>query len=339
VWVAQDIGIPLVSSPAVAYGSVYIGAHSLRTYDAVGSSAFCHSVGGSVPTCTPVWLGTTGGDVESSPAVSNGVVYVGADDGKLYAFDAHGVTNCTGASPKTCAPLWTAATGGPVISSPAVANGVVYVGSNDNKLYAFDARGTTGCTGSPKVCAPLWTATTGDDVRSSPAVANGVVYVGSNDNKLYAFDAAGSTGCSGNPKSCAPLWTATTGGDVFSSPAATETTVYVGSDDGKFYAFSATGATNCSGSPKVCTPLWTASTGGPVQSSPAVANGVVYVGSDDQHFYAFDAAGILGCGAGTPPACAPRFSANAQFAVHSSPAVANGMVYIGGFGTMAFALP
>ncbi len=34
-------------------------------------------------------------------------------------------------------PLFTAPTGGEVFSSPAVANGVVYVGSNDNKLYAF----------------------------------------------------------------------------------------------------------------------------------------------------------------------------------------------------------
>jgi outer membrane protein assembly factor BamB len=237
--------------------------------------------------------------------------------------------------------LWTATTGGPVVSSPAVSNGVVYVGSNDNKLYAFDARGITNCTGgTTKSCAPLWTATTGDDVRSSPAIANKTVYVGSNDNKLYAFDAAGVANCTGTTtKTCLPLWTATTGGDVFSSPAATASTVYVGSDDGKLYAFSAGGSTSCSGSPKVCTPLWTATTGGPVQSSPAVANGVVYVGSDDQNFYAFDAAGILGCGAGTPPACAPRFSANAQFAVHSSPAVANGMVYVGGFGTMAFTLP
>src|SRR5206468_761088 len=38
---------------------------------------------------------------------------------------------------KTCTPLWTGATGGAVESSPAVAGGVVYVGSFDTKLYAF----------------------------------------------------------------------------------------------------------------------------------------------------------------------------------------------------------
>ena len=66
---------------------------------------------------------------------------------------------------------WSATTGGAVDSSPAVANGVVYVGSDDAKVYALNA--TTGAT--------LWTVTTGSLVPSSPAVANGVVYVGSWD--------------------------------------------------------------------------------------------------------------------------------------------------------------
>jgi hypothetical protein len=74
-----------------------------------------------------------------------------------------------------------------VQSSPAVANGVVYVGSEDTKLYAFDAAGTTNCSGTPKTCNPLFTAATGGGVDSSPAVANSVVYVGSGDHKLYAF--------------------------------------------------------------------------------------------------------------------------------------------------------
>ena len=62
-------------------------------------------------------------------------------------------------------------------SSPAVANGVLYVGSQDSNIYAFDAG--TG--------AALWTAFTGAAVDSAPAVADGTVYVGSGDHQLYAF--------------------------------------------------------------------------------------------------------------------------------------------------------
>ncbi len=145
----------------------------------------------------------------SSPAVVNGVVYIGSGsfDRNFYAFDAAGNTNCRGV-PKSCAPLWTASTGARITSSPAVVNGVVYIGSSNGSLYAFDAKGNTNCSGVPKTCAPLWTGSTGTAIlSSSPTVVNGVVYIGSL-NGLYAFDAKGNTNCSGVPKTCAPLWTA-----------------------------------------------------------------------------------------------------------------------------------
>ena len=75
---------------------------------------------------------------------------------------------------------WQYTTGGPIFSSPAVANGVVYVGTYNSFLYALDAR-----TGAFK-----WSYLTGGEVRSSPAVVNGVVYFGSYDSKLYAFSLA-----------------------------------------------------------------------------------------------------------------------------------------------------
>ena len=64
-----------------------------------------------------------------------------------------------------------------VDSSPTVANGVVYLSSQDHKLYALNA--ISG--------AILWSYTTGDSIDSSPAVVDGVVYVGSFDGKVYAF--------------------------------------------------------------------------------------------------------------------------------------------------------
>ena len=75
--------------------------------------------------------------------------------------------------------LWRFATGGIVYSSPAVANGIVYVGSEDKNLYAIDA-----VTGKEK-----WRFTTGGLVYPSPAVANGIVYVGREDKNLYAVGA------------------------------------------------------------------------------------------------------------------------------------------------------
>jgi outer membrane protein assembly factor BamB len=67
-----------------------------------------------------------------------------------------------------------------VNSSPAVAAGVVFVGSDNDNLYALDA--TTG--------HERWRFATEGYQISSPAAANGVVYVGSSDGNVYALDAA-----------------------------------------------------------------------------------------------------------------------------------------------------
>jgi outer membrane protein assembly factor BamB len=144
-------------------------------------------------------------------------------------------------------------------SSPAVANGVVYVDSNDGNVYALNAK--TG--------AKLWSYTTGNG-ESSPAVANGVVYLGSYDKKVYAL----------NAKTGVKLWSYTTGSDVESSPAVTNGVVYVVSDDNNVYALNA----------KTGTKVWSYFIGiGAYTSSPAVANGVMYVGSIDHNVYALNA--------------------------------------------------
>ena len=75
--------------------------------------------------------------------------------------------------------IWNYTPGGDVISSPAVADGKVYVGSYDNNVYCLDA--ATG--------ANIWNYTTGGWVWSSPAVADGKVYVGSNDDNVYCLNA------------------------------------------------------------------------------------------------------------------------------------------------------
>ena len=113
------------------------------------------------------WVNNALSNSPSSPAVVNGVVYIGSRDDHLYALNAN-----------TGVKLWSFTTGGEVIASPAVANGVVYIGeynenTNDGSMYALDAR--TG--------ALLWNFDTGSNpnavpVVSSPAVVNGVIYFG-----------------------------------------------------------------------------------------------------------------------------------------------------------------
>ena len=321
-----------------------------------GFNPFENVIGvGNISALEQVWTGPTGAaNVASPPTVVNGVAYVVASDGMLYALDAKGNTGCLNLpSSKSCSPLWTAQTSGPITGSPAVFDGRVYVGSQDGRLYVFSASGCGaptcsllwnyktggGIISSPVIvsgtvyvgsfdnllyafkangcgstlCFAEWTGATGGFIESSPAVANGMVYVGSSDAKLYAFKAGGC-----GSATCIPTWTGGTTSAVNSSPAVVGGVIYVGSNNHKLYAFNAAGCGSAT-----CSPLWTGTTGGVVFSSPAVANGVVYVGSSDHDLYAFKASG---CGSST---CAPLWTAATGAAVTSSPAVANGVVYVG----------
>src|SRR5258708_5947248 len=125
---------------------------------------YCPPLGKGKP-CLPALKVATGGPIESSPVVSGSTLYVGSDDGKLYAVSA-----------STKSILWSRALNGPVTSSPAVSGSTVVVGSGNN-VYGLDA--TTG--------AVLWTGATGGTVSSSPAIVSGTVYIGSQDGMLYAF--------------------------------------------------------------------------------------------------------------------------------------------------------
>ena len=239
----------------------------------------------------PLCSAPTGFDIDGSPAVVDGVVYVGSDDFNFYAVNA-----VTGKQ------IWMVKTGFDVSSSPTVAGGVVYVGSSalqpvvEGVLYAINAK--TGAT--------IWKAVTGGQILySSPAIANGIVYVGATDANLYAFDAA--TG--------RRLWSAATGGAIeYSSPALANGVVYVGSD--KLYAFNAaTGQ-----------PIWSAVTAGSINSSPAVAGGIVYAGSLDGFLYAFGASNGQ-----------QLWAVATAGQIYDSPAVANGVVYLTSGGELLFA--
>jgi len=73
-----------------------------------------------------VWSSPTGAQIESSPALANDILYVGSDDGRVYAISATDGQR-----------LWSFATDGKVDSSPTFVNGVVYVTSWDGYIYAL----------------------------------------------------------------------------------------------------------------------------------------------------------------------------------------------------------
>jgi outer membrane protein assembly factor BamB len=292
-------GNKIVSSPVFHEGTLFFGSDDGNLY-AVDAA-----------TGRQKWKFVTEGPVSSTPAVAGGLVFFLSYDGKFYAVDEP--------SGKL---RWKFATAGErrfeakglhgmlplgqtfpdpydvYLSSPAVADSVVYFGSGDGRVYALDAASGT----------VRWRFQTGDVVHASPAVSGGIVYFGSWDSLFYAVDAR-----TGQEK-----WRFQGGQDPLihnqvgfqSSPAVVDGLVYTGCRDSNVYALDAT-----TGKEK-----WRANNAGSwVNSAPAVAGGKVYYAtSDSSLFHAVEAS-----------TGKPVFRQQLKAFVFSSPVVAGDVVLVG----------
>ena len=202
------------SSPAVYNGKVYAGTNNRQF--------FCLDA----DTGEQLWWykPQSATFIPSSPTVVDDRVYFGGiESGFLYCMDAdpsdgidEGVSN-DGQVGEGFDLLWIAQAQGPIMSSPAVYDGMVYVGSYDHRMYCFDA-----VSGSQE-----WTYETGGIIVSSPGIADGKLYIGSNDGAVSCLSC--DTG--------SLLWSSMTGGMVVSCPAIACGIMVVGSYDGSVYAF------------------------------------------------------------------------------------------------------
>jgi outer membrane protein assembly factor BamB len=215
---------------------------------------------------------------------------------------------------------WAFKAGGPIVTSPAIADGVVYFGAMDGHLHAL-----VQDTGVEK-----WKFKSRMPIASSPAVSGGLVYFVSSAGSLAAIDAATgqirwtlpteyerkfeAKNLHGYPPAAQTIPDAY---DLFtSSPAVANGKVYFGSGDGNVYAADAqTGVLQ-----------WKFATRDVVHSSPAVVDRTVYVGSWDSYLYALDAETGQQKWA---------FKSGDDDTIHnqvgfqSSPAVVDGTVYVG----------
>ncbi len=275
------------------------------------------------PPLSLAWRARVGNWTMCSPAVSDGIVYIGGyverpgqtgrfcafsqSDGQLvWAVDAsHEIVAgaCVIARKLVCFPfqhrmaalniengakVWELRTNDLVGSSPAYWQDSVYFGSGDGNVYAANAE--TG--------ALTWTFAAEMEVMSSPAVWEGHVYVGSADNKLYCLSA--STGM--------PIWEFMTGAEIYGAPAVLRDRVFVGSADHRLYCLDA----------KTGRRAWEFQTGGEIHGSPAVVAGAVFIGSRDRRLYAIDA---------ERGECKWHFTTGDW--VESSPAISGRTVYFG----------
>jgi len=205
------------------------------------------------------WKFQTGGAISSPPAIGLGRIYVGSDDGNLYALNLQGVL------------LWKFQTSSPIRTSPAIgSDGTIYLAgyltdSNQNSediLYSINPGGKLKWSVTILPLAGYGSYPT----ISSPTIGpDGTIYVSAMGVYVVAIRPDGTL-----------KWELAAGGTVLDPPAvAPDGTVYVGIDDPdpSGLCFQCLEALNPNGTVK-----WGALGYDPGYSSPAIGSyGTVYI--------------------------------------------------------------
>jgi outer membrane protein assembly factor BamB len=176
-------------------------------------------------------------------------------------------------------PKWTFTTGSGINTQPAVADGKVYLNSNDGYTYCLDAYNGS-LIWKHKSDEPLMTK-----MGSSPAVAGGKVYVGPDDGYFYVLDAEDGTELKkvamGTYRS---VMVSLSQHDIMSSPIISGGRVYVGSkNNGLFYCLNLNGDVQWS--------IDLDGEGEPIVGSAAVSDGYIYIMDWDNYINKIDMAG------------------------------------------------
>jgi serine/threonine protein kinase len=223
------------STAQIAHGHVFFGSDDGRVYALVAGNG------------RYLWEHDMGSPVRGKPFVTKDLVIVGCEEGELVGLELSG------------AKKWAYRARRNITSSPYVdeVEGICYVGSFDNFLYAIDA--SSGYS--------MWRFRTNGPIISSPTMDGDLVYFGSADGNLYAI----------NAESSKEKWHFDAGNPIVASPAVHDGQVFFGDTKGVFYCINA----------KTGKELWSFTMPeNSITSAPYIAENVILFGSMDQTLYA-----------------------------------------------------
>jgi outer membrane protein assembly factor BamB len=212
IWVSRNLGAMITSSPTVVERGPHVPEKRIYVTTWNGDICALNENGSVVWVYRPRKIGALENyPIVSTPAYSKGELYVGSNDGNLYA-----IYNIS----ENGEARWWHGVGSKVSSSPAVDGNRVYFGAGDGRVYAV----------STDVKKLEWSYQTGGEIHTSPALGRGTVVVGSADGFLYNLTLEGEL-----------LWKLRLGPMIRSSPALAYGKIFVGTEDGKLYCIGSWG--------------------------------------------------------------------------------------------------
>lgn len=252
------------------------------------------------------WECNVGANIESSPVLYGGTLFVGNSSPILFKVDPNtgkrdrskigfpgGITTTpigdesfiyvTSGATVTCIDIkpdtveWTYVSGGPISSSPTIKDTQFVFGCDDGHVYMLDKRKgdliwksadyATQFQSSPVIDPAVHFTNTS---TTPVTIDTGAIYLGANNFKMYAF----------NRKTGSLAWEYITSAPIKSSPLVYGGNLIFGGDDGKLYNLE-----NIHGAP-----IWIMNKATDrIRSSPYLYGQTIYVGSYDKSFYAINA--------------------------------------------------
>lgn len=239
------------------------------------------------------WTATLGNSVSATPVIADGVVFVASTEATLYAlrWDTGTILAKVPADDL-------------IVTSPAVADGQVYIGSRSGRVSAFPAAAFRG----PDMILETWRHNARNGIFGAIKIAGETLYAGNQNGEVIALDKTAGI----------RTWLQPVGDYVDTAVAVSDGSVYVSSPVGWVLSLDAeTGERE-----------WRVAVDGGLTTAPTVVDGTVFVGSTehpvfglDHRVYALDARDG-----------SQQWTVKPPTGTSTSTAVADGRVYIGTWG-------
>ncbi len=345
-WIYKDkeaMAVDFSSSPAIVGNRLYIGS-SYGSIFSSGGATYCIDT----ESREIIWRHASPTPIFSSPAVAGGRVYIGEG----YHEDSNCHLRCLDA--KTGEQIWSFETASHVESTPFISQGKLYFTAGADGIYCIDALEGEEIWHYKGVHADM-----------SPVVHNGKLYFGTGygNYRIYAVDAQTGT----------EIWSKQMPYPVWGTPSADENLVFFGLGRGNFSESDPIPAGKVVAlDTETGDIVWEYEAKDAVFTAIAVQNGYVIFGSRDGSVYclrATDGKRNWQTGLGAPVVSSPAVTLDTVYAAakngniyalstdngkvkwefntrdvtpniefYSSPAVANGFVYIGSSDRYIFCL-
>jgi outer membrane protein assembly factor BamB len=223
--------------------------------------------------------------------IATGKILIIASLGGLRAYEAYYESATAKAIGKS---LWVIPIDG-TVSTPLLHSGVIYIGSEDKHLYAFEYGGRSA--------SPVWHYKANAAIRAKPTVSKRGNYIlaSSIDGSVYCLPSTGEK----------LRWVFIARAPIYSSIVSTiidnEEFFYFGADNGIFYCLNTFGKE-----------VWRFKTNGKIRTEPLIHENAIFFGCEDNHLY------CLNIKTGKP-----NFTFSTDGNINGSPIIVDNILYFG----------